>query len=332
MLFYHVGYKNSEPEWYGTYPMFAHVVLNKKATVKDFMFGRGAMSPEEVRVRLLEACIAEKPDAIFMSIQSLPELFGELDTLIKLKEMGIVVIMIWVDVIYESFRRWLEYYSPYVSFSIIIDDPTYLNVSPHPERILPMFSTCQVTHKYDPNFDFSAGRDIDVSFVGTRDGYYQREEALAYLAQQGVSVFHCGWFGYEWGKDITYDEVWLRSKITLNFTKAKHIDRDQMKGRGFEAALSGAMLLENVNNLTPVFFSPGVDYIEFSSLPDMVDKIRYYLSHEDERVKIVKNAYEKAHHSFVDEAWWAVVIDRIDKEKQYAKGQEEKVEARETSG
>lgn len=315
LLFYHVGYKNSEPEAYGTYPMFAHVVLNNIATVKDFMFSRNSYSIQDVGCKLIAACQENKPDAVFMSIQTIPSIFSDLTVLLRLKEMSVPVVLIWVDTVYDEIRYWLEHYNLHVALSVIIDDHNYLKISPFPERILPLFSTCKSTQKYDVNFDCLQGRDIDVSFVGTINGYKERQEALSYLRDEGVSVFCCGWQDYPWGsvQGVTYENVWLRSKITLNFTMAKSINRHQMKGRGFEAALSGAMLLETVNDCTPYYFKPDAEFVMFNDFSEMVSKIKYYLSNDQERGAIAKMAYETAHGLYTDEMWWNKMLEKLAK-------------------
>ena len=50
----------------------------------------------------------------------------------------------------------------------------------------------------------------------------------------------------------------------------------------------------------PEYFIPGEDIVLYDSIPDLLMKIEYYLEHEDERVQIAKNGYEKvkAYHTY----------------------------------
>ena len=41
------------------------------------------------------------------------------------------------------------------------------------------------------------------------------------------------------------------------------------------------------------FFEPFEDYVYFESRQDLMDKIDYYLEHEDERLQIAENGYKK---------------------------------------
>ena len=41
------------------------------------------------------------------------------------------------------------------------------------------------------------------------------------------------------------------------------------------------------------FFEPGRDYVYYESRADLLDKVEYYLTHEDEREAIAENGYKK---------------------------------------
>ena len=41
------------------------------------------------------------------------------------------------------------------------------------------------------------------------------------------------------------------------------------------------------------YFIPGEDLVLYDSVDDLIQKIDYYLSHEEERLQIAKNGYEK---------------------------------------
>lgn len=44
--------------------------------------------------------------------------------------------------------------------------------------------------------------------------------------------------------------------------------------------------MENENPQTRCYFTPGEDYVSFNSEDDLMDKIKYFLEHEDERLEI----------------------------------------------
>ncbi len=93
-------------------------------------------------------------------------------------------------------------------------------------------------------------------------------------------------------------KVFQASKINLNITM-----------RAIETGLSlriwdilgcGGFLLTNYQAEIPDFFEIGRDLETYESMDELVEKVRYYLSHEEERVEIAINGYEKmaAHHTY----------------------------------
>ena len=89
--------------------------------------------------------------------------------------------------------------------------------------------------------------------------------------------------GEAWGMDMY--RVLARSRIAVNrhgdFTGAYAANM-----RLYEATGVGALLMtESAANL-PDFFEPGREVVAYDDPDDLVDKIRYYLQHEDERREI----------------------------------------------
>ena len=62
----------------------------------------------------------------------------------------------------------------------------------------------------------------------------------------------------------------------------------------------GGFLLTNYQSDFEEFFEAGKDYVYFESKEDLIEKTQYYLSHEDERIRIAKSGYEKVklYHNF----------------------------------
>ncbi len=96
------------------------------------------------------------------------------------------------------------------------------------------------------------------------------------------------------GKIDYYDEmpyVFKSTDINLNITL-----RSIQKGiplRCMDIMGCGGFLLSNYQEDMLSFFSPGEDYVFYESRQDLMDKIEYYLQHEDERQAIARSGYEK---------------------------------------
>lgn len=85
--------------------------------------------------------------------------------------------------------------------------------------------------------------------------------------------------------------VFKNSKINLNITL-----RSIQSGiplRAMEIMGSGGFLLTNYQEDFLDFFVPGEDYVYYIDEKDMLDKVTYYLEHDEERKEIALNAYEK---------------------------------------
>ena len=81
------------------------------------------------------------------------------------------------------------------------------------------------------------------------------------------------------------------SKINLNLTN-KPI-KTGLPLRIFDLMACGGFVLSNYQSEIPDIFVPDEDIVLYESIPDMLNKIDYYLTHEDERLAIANNGYEK---------------------------------------
>ena len=96
------------------------------------------------------------------------------------------------------------------------------------------------------------------------------------------------------GKVDYYDMapyVFKRAKINLNIS-LRSIQAG-MPLRVFDIMGAGGFLLTNFQADFLQFFVPGEDYAFFESRADLLDKIAYYLAHEEERREIAANAFRK---------------------------------------
>lgn len=95
-------------------------------------------------------------------------------------------------------------------------------------------------------------------------------------------------------------KVFALSKINLNFTL-----RSIVRGiplRCFDVLSAGGFLMSNYQDDMDKLFVDGKDYVSFNSIEDMLDKVQYYLLHDEEREVIRKSGEEKAknHHNFMN--------------------------------
>lgn len=97
-------------------------------------------------------------------------------------------------------------------------------------------------------------------------------------------------------------KIFQCSKINLNMT-ARTI-KSGIPQRIFDIMAAGGFVLSNYQSEIPEYFIPGKDLVLYESIPDLIEKIRYFLAHEDERDQIAQNGYQKVKscHTLVQRA------------------------------
>ena len=89
-----------------------------------------------------------------------------------------------------------------------------------------------------------------------------------------------------------YYHTMAKSKIVVNFSESFH--GHQVKGRFWDALLSGAMVLEQKNPQLSEIFKSGIDFVEFESESDLLMKANHYLKFPNQRIKIAKTGQLRA--------------------------------------
>lgn len=186
----------------------------------------------------------------------------------------------------------------------------------------------------------------DVSFVGMAHG--RRRRIIEQLRQAGinVAVFGSGW---NTGRLDHTQMVRLfnQSRINLNFAEAsasrhvggvvRTIDRCvrqpmlrtpglwrfappgidaslrplQIKARTFEVSACGGFLLTQAAEHLDEFLLPGRDIATFTHTDEIVDRVRYYLAHEDERRAIAESGHRRAISEHTYERRFAEIFAKI---------------------
>lgn len=114
------------------------------------------------------------------------------------------------------------------------------------------------------------------------------------------------------GKVDYYDEmpyVFKCTDINLNITL-----RSIQTGiplRAFDIMGCEGFLLTNFQSDMLRFFVPGEDYVYYESRADLMDKIDYYLEHEEERKRIAQNGYIKVKSDHTYEHRLQMILDIV---------------------
>jgi len=91
-------------------------------------------------------------------------------------------------------------------------------------------------------------------------------------------------------------EVFRRSKINLNITLRSILSGIPL--RVLDIMGSGGFVLSNYQIEIPEYFEIGNEIVVYDSIEDCLDKIGYYLAHDNEREKIAEKGCEKVRREF----------------------------------
>lgn len=181
-----------------------------------------------------------------------------------------------------------------------------------------------VPNAYDPKIHYPAKPlseeqpyyEGEVAFLGTFRP--DRADFLARLADilddKGIrlNVWGGGWdkmdrptFILSWRRwkrlrrQVRFKELWCAemgkaiqsNKICLGLLY--HANRDLHTSRSLEIPACGGFMLAERTDEHRMYFEEDKEAVYFSSFEEMLDKIRYYLAHEEERRRIAENGYQR---------------------------------------
>ncbi|ASA23900.1 CgeB family protein [Paenibacillus donghaensis] len=265
----------------------------------------------DVRQNLIELIAAQRPDLVLvLDGMDLP-----LEQINILRGAGIKTA-IWLtdDPYYTDFTAKVVNYYDYVFTlerncvefyqELGCTDVHYLPFAAHREHYRPTTTRSPITR--------------DVSFIGS--AYWNRvnffREVLPELMTYNSVINGIWWdrlpeaalYGerIEVGKWMSPQETasaYSGSKIVINLHRS-HIDEVANNNtlsipavspnpRTFEIAASGTLQLCDARDDMGNFYKPGKEIETFDSPREMMDKIHYYLNHEEERRAIALAAYER---------------------------------------
>lgn len=147
----------------------------------------------------------------------------------------------------------------------------------------------------------------DVGFVGAWEK--ERMESILFLSRHGINVRVFGTKEWQQCKNDNphliienhglYNEDYAKSfrcfKISLCFLRKMNFD--QQTSRTMEIPACGGFMLAERTNEHRALFEEGKEAEFFSSNDELVKKCQYYLTHETERLEIVKAGIQRCKNS-----------------------------------
>lgn len=113
---------------------------------------------------------------------------------------------------------------------------------------------------------------------------------------------------------IAYEEgmprVFRQSKINLNITLRSIGSGIPL--RCLDIMGAGGFLLSNPQPELCSLFEPGRDFVYFENEADLLEKISYYLQHEEERMEIAVNGWKKVRGQFDCKVQFSKIIETVE--------------------
>lgn len=261
-------------------------VINYNYIQRTKQIGKELMNAE-----IIEVARKERPDYVLFHAYQNQVTLGTLDTI---SDLGTKVIAWFSD---DHWR--FENYSKTIAKHVFCSVTTAKNsVEKYVRSGLNVIKS-----QWGANQDYYRKIEskfaYEVSFVG--QNYGKRWENLLYLKDNGVPI---AIFGRGFGRFLEFDEIiriFNTSKINLSFSgSSRRDDIKQIKGRVFEVPMCGGFLLTEYVDGIEEYYEIGKEIECFKSTAEAVEKISYYLKHNDKRMEIANNGYQR---SFREHTW-----------------------------
>lgn len=316
-------------DYYTMYPALQNMegVTTALFDLSDFGDPELKKKNNEELIKVIEE---ENPDIMF-HIAFTDQLSKE--TLKHIKEKTRTTTINWFCDDWWRFDSFTKDMCRHFDYSITVDKDSvkkYHNIG-YKNVILSQWATYPPRY---PKLDLPPG--YDVSFVGQPHG--NRRETIKKIKDAGISVaaFGYGWKETGWRKrwnrkfknlpflqlnkgKISHDEmiaVFNRSRINLNLSASSDENAaDQMKARNFEVPSCGGFLLTGRVPHLEDYFDVGKEIVCYDSEEDMIDKIKYYLSNEDERMRIAEAGYRRTLRDHTYEKRFRDVFSKVKTKK-----------------
>lgn len=201
------------------------------------------------------------------------------------------ITCLWMCDDHWRFEKYSQHWAPHVRYIVTTAAGALLKYHAlgMGHKVIKSQYACN-HHMYFPH---DAPQDLEVTFVG--QPHSNRQEIIEYLKRANLRLNVYGWGWKEYPRIPFYEMVRLfsRSAVNLNLSNASANSSQQIKGRNFEIPGCRAFLLTGPAENMEEYYEPEKEIVIFNDSPEMVEKIRYYLAHEDERRRIAARSYQR---------------------------------------
>ena len=298
----------------------------------DFMDVLQAKGRDRMNQELLDTVKRERPDVVVVvpyTDQFIPEVIDEIN------KYTITIGYFFDDMWRIEYSRFWAGHFTYVTTSDVngvqkFRDAGYnnaiyssfaCNTQVFVRKDLPKLYDVSFVGQYHPYRDWyvqqvrKAGIEVQVWGKGWGTGILDQDAMVNVFNQSRINLNLSN--SVSW--DLRYLLWSLRSARSLRATKINWQSlrrkdsktREQVKGRHFEINACGGFQLTYYTEGLERHYQIGEEIAIFASPEDLVEKIRYYLKHEDEREAIAQCGYKRTLAEYTMEKRFAQLFDAI---------------------
>jgi spore maturation protein CgeB len=264
---------------------------------------------------LIELAKKEKPKYIVWPSVNYEFLETTFD---KIRKLGTKIIGLFFD---DEFRfdNYSKYWIPHLDFCVTNCKEVLEKYSRFGAKVIHVF----VCHNLPLDVDWENIKyKYEVSFVGTKTP--ERVRYIKEIKKRGIKVYLAG-YGWNLRGKIPFEEmleIFQTSKINLNFSGTKG-GKKGWKGRILEVINAGGFLLTEYRPGIEEFFEIDKEIVCFKNANEMVEKIIYYLNHEEERKRIAQAGWKKGITTYTPLHMYSKIFEAIENSSSIEKGNNE---------
>lgn len=254
--------------------------------------GHRTFGQKGVNRALLQTCQNIEPDILFLShgTQILPETLAA----IRAHLPGIKVILFWNDPIWEPARiERIQQKLPCLDSVFMTTGGDWLLPFAR-QGCVTAYVPCPAEPTIDQGRAFEAAEtDYDLIFFGNDEP--QRNEILktikARLPDMRLGFFGC--LGSPAVFGIQKAKITARSKMALNLSRRNNV-KLYSSNRMSDTTANGVLTFcDQASGIQFLYRESEVVY--YKDIDDLIQKVRYYYEHDDERIAIARAGWQRAH-------------------------------------
>lgn len=266
----------------------------------DFMSIYKEKGKEQMNEQLLRLVENEKPDLVFFCLFA-----DEFEKETIRQITGIALTFNWFCDDHWRFDNYSKFWAPYFTYASTTATSAlskYEKIG-YKNIIKTQWACNHFTYK-----KLNLPLKYDVTFVGQPHG--NRRKIIKALRRAGINVQTWG-YGWENGR-VSQEEmikIFNQSKINLNLSNSlqpwwKNIlyrqEHQQIKGRNFEITGCGGFILSGQADNLENYYKIGEEIDVYKNITDLIEKVKYYLSHNEERERVARAGYKRtiAEHTY----------------------------------